>query len=115
MANGGDFSQTRGNYAVLSPSRGSTDLMETFLRDQYQSGLDFNGAVRTAVDAWAVGHLAVGNTEMQGVPSREETDKHRQDQLATNGIEAAVLERGGRSTIRYRSLADEQVRPILTS
>ena len=71
--------------------------------------------MNTALDAWSVGHIAAGDAELEEVPDASEIAKHRQEQLATVGIEAAVLERGGKTNIRYRSLSDEQVRPALAT
>jgi proteasome alpha subunit len=113
--NGGDMAQMRNNYAVLSTNQNSTDLMETFLKDRHRADADFRAAVNTALDAWSVGHLAAGNTDLEAIPDASEIAKHRQEQLATVGIEAAVLERGAKSNIRYRSLSDEQVRPAVSS
>ena len=38
--------------------------------------------------------------------------KHRQEQLANAGIEAAVLERDAGRAIRYRSLSDKRITPF---
>jgi proteasome alpha subunit len=115
VTNGGDMSQLRRNFAVLSATQHSTGLMEAFLKDNHQPAADLQTTIHRALDAWTVGHLALGNVDIQSVPEAGEIAKHRQEQLATVGIEAAVLERGGKSTIRYRSLADEQVRPAASS
>jgi len=112
---GGDTTQTRRNYAVLSASRNSTDLMEKFLKNEYRPDGDFQAAVNSALNAWSIGHLALGSDEMQELPDPNEVKKHRDEQLATAGIEAAVLDRVGKSSIRYRSLSDEQVRPAVSS
>ena len=113
--NGGDMSQTRQHYAVLSPSRQSTDLMEKFLKSVHQPDADFRTAANSALDAWSVGHLTLGNEDLRELPDRDTIAKHRQEQLATVGIEAAVLERNGKNAIRYRTLPDEQVRPAVSS
>ena len=113
--NGGHMAQTRRNFAVLSANQQSTDLMEAFLKERYQPDADLRAAVNILLDAWSVGHLAVGNAELQAIPGQDEIAKHRQEQLATVGIEAAILERAGKNNIRYRSLPDEQVRPALAS
>lgn len=113
--NGGDRSQARRQFAALSASKQSTDLMESFLKETHQPDADFRAAVNNALDAWSVGHLALGGEEMQQVPERDAIAKHREEQLATVGIEAAVLERNGKTTIRYRALPDEQVRPAVSS
>ena len=112
--NGGGMSQMRRHFAVLSATQHSTDLMETFLKDAHQTEANFDSAVNTALDAWSVGHLALGSEDLQQVPDRDAIAKHRQEQLATAGIEAAVLERNGKSTIRYRALSDDQVRPVVS-
>ena len=39
--------------------------------------------------------------------------KHRQEQLAIAGIEAALLERDAGRAIRYRSLSDTELRPLI--
>lgn len=112
--NSGNRSQMRQHYAVLSANQHSTDLMEAFLKEAHQPGANFDSAVNIALDAWSVGHLALGSEDLQQVPDRDTIDKHRQEQLATIGIEAAVLERNGKSTIRYRALNDEQVRLVVS-
>jgi hypothetical protein len=89
--------------------------MEQFLKGAHQPDSDFRTAANSALDAWSVGHLALTNEDLQQLPDREAITKHRQEQLATVGIEAAVLERNGKASIRYRALTDEQVRPVVTS
>jgi len=113
--NGGYMSQVRRHFAVLSANQHSTDLMEKFLKDEHRPEADFRAAVNNALDAWSVGHIALGSDEVQQVPERSAIAQHRQEQLATAGIEAAVLERNGKSTIRYRTLTDDQVRPAISS
>ena len=113
--NGGDMSEARRNYAVLSANRHSTDLMERFLKQHHRTEAELPEATSTALDAWSIGHLALGNSDLQELPDRGEITKHRQEHLATVGIEAAILERGGKSTIRYRSLSDDQVRPAIAA
>src|SRR6188508_2864602 len=50
--NGGDISQTRSHYAVLSANRHSTDLMEKFFKSVHQPDADFRTAANNALDAW---------------------------------------------------------------
>ncbi|MFL6514306.1 MAG: 20S proteasome subunit A/B [Chthoniobacterales bacterium] len=113
-ANGGDISQTRRHYAVLSATGHSTDLMEEFLKGAHQPDVDFHTAIKTAIDAWTIGSLGLGE-DLQQLPGPEAIANHRQDQLASAGIEAAILERGGNTTIRYRALSDEQARSALSA
>jgi hypothetical protein len=44
------------------------------------------------------------------MPEREAISKHLQEQLATAGIEAAILERAAKTAIRYHPLSDEEAR-----
>ncbi len=111
--NGSQLSQTRQNHAVLSGTPPSTELMESFLQQQHRSDADFHTTLNTAIDAWSVGHWALNENENPQLPERETIVAHRQEQLATAGIEAAVLERATQSAIRYRSLRDEEVRPAI--
>jgi proteasome alpha subunit len=113
--NGGDISQIRHNFAVLSSNQRSTELMETFLKNNHRSESDLNGAVNSAMDAWSVGHLALSNSDIQEMPSADEIARHRQEQLATIGIETAILERATKTNIRYRSLPDDHVRQSISS
>jgi proteasome alpha subunit len=108
--NGSAISQTRQNFAVLSATTSSTDLMESFLKNEYRGDMDLAGAIRVAADAWGVGQMAAGPDEAKELPARDAIVKHRQEQLTTRGIEAAVLERDAKTTIRYRTLSDEEVR-----
>jgi hypothetical protein len=73
--------------------------------------MDLEEAIHVAVDAWSVGQLTTqDNLEM---PDTAALGKYRQDQLATAGIEAAILERNARVPMRYRSLSDEEVRAVV--
>ena len=47
------------------------------------------------------------------LPERAAIAQHRREQLAMAAIEAAVLERDGTSAIRYRSLADKELRSLI--
>jgi proteasome alpha subunit len=111
-SNGGDTSKTRRHYAVLSATGHSTNLMEEYLKGAHRPDADFETALRNAVDAWSVGSLAL-NGDLQQLPEAGAIGNHRQDQLASAGIEAAILQRGGNTTIRYRALSDDQVRSAL--
>ena len=52
--------------------------------------------------------------ETKELPGRDAIAQHRQEQLTIAAIEAAVLERDGSRPIRYRSLADKELRSIIT-
>jgi hypothetical protein len=53
-------------------------------------------------------------SETKELPARDAIAQHRQEQLAIAAIEAAVLERDGSRPIRYRSLADKELRSMIT-
>jgi proteasome alpha subunit len=112
--NGSGVAPVRQHFAVLSATTASNELMESFLRDAYKIDMELREAVRAALDAWSVGHLgAAGTNGEKQLPDRDAIAKHRDEQLATAGIEAAVLERNAHSAIRYRALTDEEARSLL--
>jgi proteasome alpha subunit len=108
--NGATLSQIRQDFAVLSATRQSTEMMESFLKSEHGTGRTLKSAINSALNAWSVGHMTVGEDGAKEVPDRAAISKHLQEQLATAGIEAAVLEREARIMIRYRALSDEEVR-----
>ncbi len=110
--NGATFSDTRQDFGALSGTRGSTEAMEAYLKQEHKSGATLRGALRTALDAWAVGHLLMSEAAGRELPGKEAIAAERKKQLATSGIEAAVLERDERIAIRYRALADEEVKSL---
>ena len=57
--------------------------------------------------------MALGETAIKELPERDAIRKHRDEQLANSGIEAAVLERDRKSAIRYRTLVEEELRANL--
>jgi hypothetical protein len=87
--------------------------MESFLKAEHQIDGTFENAINTALDAWSVGHLTLTEDGAKEMPERAAITKYRQEQLATAGIEAALLEREAKTAIRYRTLPDEEVRPLI--
>jgi hypothetical protein len=57
--------------------------------------------------------MTLQTSEAKGLPERAAVAKHRQEQLATAGIEAALLERDPSRAIRYRSLSDTELRSLI--
>jgi proteasome alpha subunit len=111
--NGATLSQRRQDYAALSGTRQSSDLMESFLKSQHTSEGDFKSALTTALDAWSVGHMALGADAAKELPEQSAIVKHRQEQLSAAGVEAGILERESKMAIRYRALSDEEVRSTI--
>jgi hypothetical protein len=70
--------------------------------------------VNSALDAWSVGHMLLQASEAKELPARDAIAQHRQEQLAVVAIEAAVLERDSSRPIRYRPLADKELRSIIS-
>jgi proteasome alpha subunit len=112
-ASGSSHTETNRNFAALSATQRSSDLMESFLKSHHRDNDSLENALRTAVDAWSVGHMtlqAARDDSSRELPDRAAIARHRQEQLAATGIEAAILERRGKTPIRYRSLSDGEVR-----
>jgi proteasome alpha subunit len=110
IAADGLTAQPRQRFAVLSGTRQSAELMEKFLQKEHMTDAVLPDAVNIALDAWCVGRMAMGENGTKEMPGRDVLRKHRGEQLANAAIEAAVLERDSKSAIRYRMLADEEVR-----
>jgi hypothetical protein len=87
--------------------------MEAFLASQYAPDANLEAALNSALDAWSIGHMTLQITDAKQPPERDAVRKHRQEQLANAGIEAAVLERDAGRAIRYRSLSDDELRPLI--
>ena len=111
-ANGATFAQVRQNFAVLSGTRRSTELMESFLKAEHAPGAALEAALKTALDAWSIGHMALQD-EVKELPERAAVTKHRQEQLAATGIEGAILERNANAAIRFRALSDKEARALI--
>jgi proteasome alpha subunit len=109
-ADGGTLSQPRQDFAVLSGTRQSTELMESFLKSEHASESNLEDTLTTALDAWSVGHMALGADGVKELPEKAAIVKHRQEQLGMAGVEAAILERESKTAIRYRALLDKEVR-----
>ena len=111
--NGATYAQARQDFAVLSGTRQSRELMEAFLKSQHATDASFELALNSALDAWSIGHISLQANDANGHPDQAAVLKHRQEQLATGGIEAAVLERDANRAIRYRSLPDTELRALI--
>jgi proteasome alpha subunit len=111
-SNGATYARARQDFGVLSGTRQSGELMETFLKNKHTSD-SFEAAVNAALDAWSVGHMLLHTTDAKELPDPAAIAQHRREQLATAAIEAAVLERDGSAAIRYRSLSDTELRALI--
>lgn len=111
--NSGTLAQTRQDFGVISGTRQSTELMETFLRAEHAAGATFERALKIGLDAWTIGHLALSDDGVKELPTREKILAERKERLRATGIEAAILERDDRSAIRYRALTETEIRSAL--
>jgi proteasome alpha subunit len=111
--NGATYGQARQDFATLSGTQQSRELMETFLATQHTPEADFETTFNSALDAWSIGHMTLQISDAKEQPERTAVAKHRKEQLAIAGIEAALLERDAGRAIRYRLLSDKELRPLL--
>jgi proteasome alpha subunit len=111
--NGATYAQARREFAALSGTQQSRELMEAFLASQHVPDSNLETALNFALDAWSIGHMTLQTDDIKEPPERAAVRKHRQEQLTSAGIEAALLERDGRRAIRYRSLSDNELRPLI--
>jgi len=111
--NSANFAQTRQDFGALSGTRQSTELMEKYLATEHSSGATFERALKLSLDAWTVGQLALGDEGVNELPPRDKIIAERKERLRAAGIEAAVLDRGDRIAIRYRTLNEQEIRSAL--
>jgi proteasome alpha subunit len=111
--NNATFAQTRQDFGVLSGTRQSSDLMEKYLASEHSPGATFERAIKLSLDAWTVGHLALGDAGVKELPGRDKILAERKERLRAAGIEAAVLDRDDKTAIRYRPLTEPEIRSAL--
>ncbi|HEY0369655.1 MAG TPA: hypothetical protein VGC85_08675 [Chthoniobacterales bacterium] len=107
--NGATISDARQDFGVLSGTTESANLMEAYLKKEHDPAASLDSAVRVAIDTWTVGNMALGENGARELPNREAIDSARAKQASATGVEAALLERGTRTAIRYRTLSREEV------
>jgi hypothetical protein len=101
--NGGAFSKEVEPFAVVAGRPHSSAMMEKFLRSHNLKGVNLAKAREIALDAWAVGHLAITD-DSEELPSKETIAAHREEELRHATVEAALLDREARSSVTYREL-----------
>lgn len=112
-ANGATYAQARQDFAALSGTQQSREQMEAFLATQHVQDANLETVFNSALDAWSIGHMTLQTDDAKEPPERAAVRKHRQEQLGSAGIEAALLERDASRAIRYRSLSDKELRPLI--
>lgn len=111
--NSAGFAPTRHDFGAISGTRQSTELMEKFLEAEHSAGATLERTIKVALDAWTVGHLALGDSSVKELPAREKIVTERKERLRAVGAEAAVLERNEKIAIRYRALKESDIRSAL--
>ena len=111
--NGATYAQAQQDFAALSGTRQSRELMEAFLKDQHAPDATFQTTLNSALDAWSIGHMSLQAGDTNQLPERAALLRYRQEQLSNSGIEAALLERDPSKAIRYHSLSDTELRSLI--
>lgn len=102
--------EARHDFGVLSGTKASSDLMESFLGEKHEADLTLLRAFRLALDAWSIGRMALGADAVAERPSAAALADFEKKELSAARIEAAVLERASDSAIRYRALTEDEVK-----
>jgi proteasome alpha subunit len=117
---GGSFGRSSEAFGVLSGNARSTALMEHYLQSQSVADAPLEEALRVALAAWSVGHLALGepneepaSAEALPLPLPELIARHLEEQLKTSTVEAAVLDRHAPMSVTWRPISDSEVRASL--
>jgi proteasome alpha subunit len=111
--NGASLAQARQDFGVLSGTKNSTELMESFLKTEHRPEAAFDDAFRVALDAWSLGRMALGEDGLKEMPPREQITAHGKTELSRASLEAAILERDTVVAIRYRPLSEEEIKSAL--
>src|SRR5256884_3747641 len=70
IAADGLTAEPRQRFAVLSGTRQSAELMEKFLQKEHVTDAPLADAMNTALDAWSVGRMAMGENASKELPER---------------------------------------------
>jgi proteasome alpha subunit len=111
---GGGFGDAGQPFGVLSGTRASTELMESFLQREHErvESKSLKEAVAVAIDAWVVGTMALSEDGARAIPPQETLIEERTKHLADKRVEAAVLERTSETAICYRSLGNDEIQSL---
>jgi proteasome alpha subunit len=109
-ANGALAASAQPRFAAVAATRTAAERMEKFLATEHRSNDALDAAIDCAINAWSVGHLAASGDTPDELPQAAALAAHRTQQLATNAIEAAVLERDSAMAIRYRPVSVDELK-----
>src|SRR6187397_378960 len=111
--NGGSFGRDFEEFGAIAGTAPATKLMERFLRKQNVTREPLDEALAVALDAWAIGHLALSEEPPDELPEVARVAAYRNEKLADTSIEAAVLERASTFPATWRPLHEADIRPAL--
>ena len=111
--NGGAFGHAFEEFGVIAGTVPAAKLMSQFLGSQHVAHKPLGEALAVAVDAWTIGHLALGDDAGGDLPDEAAIAAHRAEQLKSASIEAAVLEHGAAFPASWRALREADIRPGL--
>ena len=111
-ANGGIFGRAFEHFGVIAGTVQAMERMETFLRERAKADAPLNDALKTALEAWSIGHLAL-EVEEDSELAPERVRAHALEQIGSAAIEAAILDRTSSVPVAWRALPDAEVRPVL--
>jgi proteasome alpha subunit len=113
--NGAGLGEKRADFAVLSGTRASTELMEAHLQREHKAEATMKSALKTALDAWSIGKMALAEDPIRELPTKDLLASEREKHIRANAIEAGFLERDAKISIRYRTLSEEEIQSALRS
>ena len=111
--NGGAFGHAFEEFGVIAGTAPAAKVMERFLRTRHVTGKSLDDALGVALDAWAIGHLALNEDPGDELPDSARIAAHRTEHLGVASIEAAVLERDAAFPATWRALREADIRPGL--
>jgi proteasome alpha subunit len=111
--NGGGFGRSFEQFGVISGTKASAERMETFLREHDGRNRHLPAALRTAAEAWSLGHMTLTAEETDEMPSRANMHTHLSEQLPIAAVECAVLDRNSTLPMTWRSVSEEESRALL--
>ena len=107
--NGASRAGARQDFGALSGSSASADLMESYLTQEHDSAATLPSALKTAVNAWSIGNMALGENGIRALPGSDALDAEREQHVKAGAVEAAILERNSSTAIRYRALSGDEI------
>jgi len=110
--NGGTLDDGRQSFAALSGTPKATELMESFLNQRHDPDAKLQAALQTALDAWSIGKMAMGESGIRELPESKLLAAERHEHVRATNVEAAILERDSRMAIRYRPLTETELKAV---